>query len=197
MPHIDEPAKDWQIATAKRIGKAVAEARERLDLTAAKLAERTRDLGYPIHRTAITKIENGSRSGKLDVSELVVLAAALGVPPVELIFPAMPTGPVEILPGVEVPSSDAMLWFAGERMSVGVRKKSIPVTVPELAQATRTYANALQAFAAAHSRLDNPEMHPYDDTSEEALRQDLSRIQANLAQARDKVLAAGGVVDDA
>ena len=55
-------------------------------MTAQQLAERTKELGYPVTRVAISKIESNSRAGKVDVAELLVLGAALGVPPVTLIF---------------------------------------------------------------------------------------------------------------
>ncbi|WP_278262734.1 helix-turn-helix transcriptional regulator [Nocardia sp. AG03] len=191
------------MATAKRIGEAVATARERQDITAAKLSERTKQLGFPIHRTAITKIENGSRSGKMDVSELIVLAAALGVPPVQLLYPQMPDGPTEALPGVESLSSDAMLWFSGERATLrGRRSEDIaPVhlcrTDPRLTQATRSYVNAKDGLDAAVSRRDHPEMHPYEEVPPDELQQEISRKGGNVTDARGRALAAGGVVDDA
>ena len=52
-----------------------------------ELAERTAELGYPITRVAISKIERNSREGKLDVAELLVLAEALGIAPVLLLAP--------------------------------------------------------------------------------------------------------------
>lgn len=43
-----------------------------------------------------------------------MLAAALGVPPVALLFPNLPDGDVEVLPGQVMSSADAMRWFTGE-----------------------------------------------------------------------------------
>lgn len=107
MPTIDENAKTWQESLAARVGGAVRKARESAGLTAAQLSERTRDIGYPVHRIAISKIENGARAGKLDVAELVALARALGVPPIELIYPDLPDGPVEVWPGRKATSFQA------------------------------------------------------------------------------------------
>jgi hypothetical protein len=45
---------------------------------------------------------------------LLVLAAALGIPPILLIYPAIPDGLVEALPGWDVASSEAMHWFYGD-----------------------------------------------------------------------------------
>lgn len=113
MPNIDEGARAWELGLAARVGTAVQARRKTLKLTAVQLAERTKGLGYPITRVAITKIEGNSRSGKLDVAELTVLAAALDVAPLELLFPGEADSPVERLPGKTVPTAHAASWFAG------------------------------------------------------------------------------------
>lgn len=113
MPKIDEDAKRWQEATAARIGSAVQEQRKRVGMSVPQLAERTRELGYPMHRVAIGKIESGNRLGKLDTSELLVLAKALGVEPLSLLYPDMIDGEVEVTPGVSTASVDAVKWFCG------------------------------------------------------------------------------------
>ena len=50
----------------------------------------------------------------MTTAELVVLAWVLKVPPVGLLYPALPDGLVEIVPGVEKPSIEAVMWFSGE-----------------------------------------------------------------------------------
>jgi hypothetical protein len=59
-------------------------------------------------------LESG-RKRSLDIAELLILAAALGVPPVTLLFPDLPDGDVEVLPGEFVSSIAALLRFTGER----------------------------------------------------------------------------------
>ncbi len=87
------------------------------------LAERTGELGYPISRVAIGKIETSHREGKFDVAELLVLAAALDIPPMLLLYPGYPDGAVENLPGRSTDSRIAALWFSGQVPSenVGLR----------------------------------------------------------------------------
>jgi len=82
-------------------------------MTAQQLAERCKDFGVPIHRTTITKIENGRP--RFDLGELLVLAGALNVAPVALLYPDLPDGEVERLPGSKVDSASAVRWFTGER----------------------------------------------------------------------------------
>src|SRR5271168_3724930 len=114
MPKVDEVAKKWQKELAARTGNAVRERRKVLNLTAAGLAKRTAELGYPVSRVAIGKMENGHREGKFDLAELVVLAAALGIPPVMLIYPDLPHGQVEVLPEIDCDAADAVGWFCGD-----------------------------------------------------------------------------------
>ncbi|WBP92790.1 helix-turn-helix transcriptional regulator [Mycolicibacterium neoaurum] len=113
MPNIDETAKRWQEATAARVGKAVQSRRAQLGMSVTQLAEATAKLGFPIHRVAIGKIESGNRLGKLDTSELVILAKALGVEPLSLLYPDMIDGVVDVTPNDAVPTVQAVRWFCG------------------------------------------------------------------------------------
>lgn len=49
------------------------------------------------------------------MTDLLALAAALEVPPLQLLFPDLPFGEVEALPGVVERSVDAALWAGGWR----------------------------------------------------------------------------------
>ncbi|AUM17209.1 hypothetical protein CSW53_12175 [Rhodococcus ruber] len=64
-------------------------------------------------RSTISEIERGRRKS-VNTAELCVIAWALDVPPVRLLYPDLPDGPVEVVPGVEVSSTAAMSWFGGE-----------------------------------------------------------------------------------
>jgi transcriptional regulator with XRE-family HTH domain len=119
MPNIDPAAKKWELDLAKRVGQAVQRRRNALKLTAQQLAERTAELGYPITRVAISKIEGNKRAGKFDVAELLVLAQALKIPPALLLFPDYPDGPVQGLPGNERKSVEGVWWVSGRRARTG------------------------------------------------------------------------------
>ncbi len=82
-------------------------------MSAAKLADRTEEIGYGISRSVVADLETG-RKKSIDVPELLVLAAALGVSPAQLVFPDLPKGKVEALPGLDQESHDALRWFSGE-----------------------------------------------------------------------------------
>jgi hypothetical protein len=57
MPSIDERAKAFELELSRRFGLAVETRRKALNLTASEVARRTAELGYPISRGAIAKIE--------------------------------------------------------------------------------------------------------------------------------------------
>ncbi len=82
-------------------------------LSAEGLAERVSALGYPYSRSALVNLEYGRRRS-IDLGELLVLAAALEVPPMLLLYPDLADGPVEALPGVTTTSIRAAQWFGGE-----------------------------------------------------------------------------------
>jgi transcriptional regulator with XRE-family HTH domain len=106
---------EWTKGLHQRIAEAIKDARQGR-LTGQQLADDTEQLGYPITRSQIANYESG-RKQSLDVAELLVLAAALGVPPVALLFPNLPDGDVEVVPGQVMSSADAMRWFTGENDS--------------------------------------------------------------------------------
>ncbi len=83
-------------------------------MTAVQLSARCEELGLPIHRTTLSKIEKGRSS--FDLAELIILARALNVPPLELIYPDLPDGMTEVWPSTDARSIDAAQWFTGERL---------------------------------------------------------------------------------
>lgn len=88
-------------------------------MTVQRLSERCTELGYPIPRSTLTNLELG-RKEALVVQELVVIAEALRIPPVELLFPALVTGQTEFLPGQTTMTWHALRHFTGETPFPGV-----------------------------------------------------------------------------
>ncbi|MDZ7884753.1 MAG: helix-turn-helix transcriptional regulator [Mycobacterium sp.] len=101
-------------STWRGVGDAISDARAKAGLSAVQLSNRTRDLGIPIHRVAISKIEAGERD--MTVSELIVLAVALDTAPVMLLFPG-PYGSDDqngrVLPDMVMTKFDAAQWVSG------------------------------------------------------------------------------------
>lgn len=87
--------------------------RDQRKLSAQHLAGQCAELGMPsLSRVVITKLENGRREA-VSTAELQVLAAALGVPPMLLLFPLGYAPAVEVLPGLHADPWAAIAWFSG------------------------------------------------------------------------------------
>ena len=82
-------------------------------MSAAALSVACRKLGHDVPRSTLTNLENG-RKATIPVHELVVIARALGVPPLDLLCPAG-NDPVPYLPGTELPGDGARIEFTGSR----------------------------------------------------------------------------------
>jgi transcriptional regulator with XRE-family HTH domain len=113
-----EHAKDWPASVAKRVGERVAFFRAQATdergrkLTAQALADRCGELGLPLGRPTIAKLEKGLRE-TITVGEVQILAKALDVSPADLVFPIGQAAEVEVLPGQHVDTWDAVQWFSG------------------------------------------------------------------------------------
>jgi transcriptional regulator with XRE-family HTH domain len=109
------PEKDFNFRVAERVGRQVARAREGVGgrrMTAQALANRTAELGHPLDRSVIAKLEKGFRQ-TITVADLLVLARALDVPPVTLLF-SLNEPEVELLPGERRGVWPSLLWLTGE-----------------------------------------------------------------------------------
>jgi transcriptional regulator with XRE-family HTH domain len=101
----------WNRAVHGRVATAIGDARHGR-MTANQLAEETGRLGYPISRAQINNYECERRQS-LDILELLVIAQALNVPALTLLFPGQPNSSVDILPGRTVPTVAAKQQFVG------------------------------------------------------------------------------------
>jgi transcriptional regulator with XRE-family HTH domain len=81
-------------------------------MSAQQLADRCAELGMPIARSVLANLESGRRES-VSAAEIMILAQALDVPPVLLMFPLGRVEAIEYLPGQQMPPWDAMMWFSG------------------------------------------------------------------------------------
>jgi transcriptional regulator with XRE-family HTH domain len=103
----------WPVRQAQEIGQRIEHFRTKAGMSARQLASRCAELGMPsISRTVITKLENGRREA-VSTAELQVLAAALEMPPVLLLFPLGHQATSEVLPGRAADPWSAIQWFTG------------------------------------------------------------------------------------
>ena len=80
-------SEGWPEALTKSVVAQISSYRKKRGLSYQQLAEQCTELGYPTLRTTLANLEAHKRKS-LTLHELIILAAALDVPPVELLFPA-------------------------------------------------------------------------------------------------------------
>ncbi|MFM9550818.1 helix-turn-helix domain-containing protein [Streptomyces caniscabiei] len=104
----------WSAAFTARIAREMREARKAAGLTMGEVAQGCADRGLTeITEQSVKNLESG-RKASMTIADFVVLADVLGVPPVTLLFPLGSSATVEVLPGQEVSTWDALAWFTGE-----------------------------------------------------------------------------------
>jgi transcriptional regulator with XRE-family HTH domain len=179
----------WHKATAARIGRAVAKGRKDRGMTAQQLAERCKDLGAPIHRTTITKIENGRT--RFDVGELLILAAALDVPPLVLLYPDLPAGEVDIIPGRPGTSWDAYRWATG--MAPSFLNPGTPSKGAQLVDAVRDRHEYMAQLASL--RVERSKAR--DDMLKKSLESRQTEVSDRIGRLNALIGEVGGVLKDA
>lgn len=147
-------------------GTAMERARSAADLSLAKLADRCRDLGVPIHRVALGKIEAGERTPTVD--EMTVIAVALNTSPAMLLFGAkLVDGSVEVLPGLRTTASHALQWLSGDNplipdTATEYRRENTPIyltrSLEEAQIAMRHYFPLIEEMIAIGGR---PQMEQF------------------------------------
>lgn len=106
--------------------------RSRKGWTQQHLADRLTELGEPMDRTTITKIENGSRRLPLDTA--LLLAAALGVSPVHLFVTPPPEDAdvqVRLARQLVVTPRAARMWVRGQQPLPGTDPRTFYTEVSE------------------------------------------------------------------
>ncbi|MFE0189271.1 helix-turn-helix domain-containing protein [Streptomyces sp. NPDC058989] len=111
-----EQSMEWGERLAATIAGEILRYRRNQKMSAQRLSDRCAELGMEVPRATISNLENGRRTS-VSVAELLVLAAALDVPPATLVFPVGYAEQTEALPGAMTPPYEAVRWFGGEEHS--------------------------------------------------------------------------------
>jgi transcriptional regulator with XRE-family HTH domain len=154
-----EQDRDWSAKIAAQVGRQIAHFRAKgfaqgKRMTAQGLADRCAELGLPLDRAVIAKLEKGLRQ-TITVGEVLVLAKALGVPPLLLVFPVGQQALTEALPGRAVPTWNAAKWFAGDDPLFREHHEELGIwlTDPEDADAWNRAAGIPIGMYRQHDRL--------------------------------------------
>jgi len=193
----------WTADLARVIAGEVRHYRQQQGLSAQQLADRCAELGQPIQRSVLANLESGRRP-TVTVAELLVLAAALSVAPVLLVFPVGRERESVFLPGKSVATWPAAQWFGGHgdfpapdlrpedsgpelRRKVGYRR---PVELYERHQAAQrswTDGNAKIHALQMRARTENGNL----SEALQAREAEVAAIEDRLRDLREDMRAAG------
>lgn len=119
------------------VGERVAQLRRAQGISREDLAALVSGLGWPMGPAAVTNLESGRRDKEtglrrreITVDELLVLARALRVPPILLLYPFGEIPRTEIAPGVFGTPWAGVKWFSGETDLDGVPLEDDPGAAP-------------------------------------------------------------------
>jgi transcriptional regulator with XRE-family HTH domain len=157
--------------------------------SAQDVADRTAELGYPISRTQIANYESG-RKKNLDIAELLILAAALDVPPLVLLYPDLPAGKVEIIPNEPGNSFDAYLW------ATGIAPPFLNPGTPSKGSQLITAVRRRHELMAELARILVEKSKARDDTSRESLESQQAEVSGEIGRLNALIGEVGGVLND-
>ncbi|MBB5940438.1 helix-turn-helix domain-containing protein [Streptomyces zagrosensis] len=152
----------WSAEFTGRIAQRLRDSRRAAGLTMAEVAQGCATRGMPeLTEHSIKNLESG-RKTSISVADVVMLADVLGVPPVTLLFPLGSSAAVEVLPGRELSTWDAVAWFTGETLLDDAAPEGSPRDVLDsfrhhgdlVAAAMSSYALAQERRRVASTTLD-------------------------------------------
>ncbi|UVO14643.1 helix-turn-helix domain-containing protein [Mycobacterium sp. SVM_VP21] len=170
-------------------------ARKAVGWSASRLSDRCRELGVPIHRVALGKMETGERTPTVD--ELTVIAAALNTSPAMLLFGTdLVEGSVALLPSLRTSADHALQWFSGKSSLTpdaqsAYSQANRPISLArDLETARHMLRHSVNDLAAAISR---------DDERVQMFREILRRSQDEVEFIESEIRESGLVLnsDDA
>lgn len=106
--------------TGDRVAQNLRAIRKSRGMSTYDVARCLREIGWPIQQTGVARIETGER--RVDVDDLLALAAVLGCSPARLLMPPVtaPDGPpVSLVGTLDASAVDAWAWACGDRSLPG------------------------------------------------------------------------------
>jgi transcriptional regulator with XRE-family HTH domain len=169
----------WPARITRSVAGEIRRRRTALGWSAQELAGRCAELGLDIPRATIADLENGRRA-HISVAELLLLAAALGMAPLELVVPLGDgtTERTEILPGRETGAWDAAKWVSGEDLFPG-----------DLGGPEMPFRATDPALYRLHDRYEDDEFTAATAAGRAAMRATSARNEAERAALADQAHA--------
>jgi len=115
----EDDCPEWADGIVATVASEVRRQRKELGMSAEELSRACAEIGYPIPRNVIANMESGRRA-QLPLVEVMVLAKALDVSPICLIYPVGFVDRMQALPDDDpMDTFDALRWFTGEGRGPG------------------------------------------------------------------------------
>lgn len=156
----------WTAEFTRAVGQHIRYWRRRRKLTTQKLSDITEDLGQRIPPTVLTNLEN-QRRDYISVGELLLVAAALNVPPVLLIAPIGQTEHIEPLPELSASPWRTRGWLMGTRAlnhdQFHLQQWNDATVAIKLYDAHRLLVRSYQEAARRLKELDDDRMDIFPD----------------------------------
>lgn len=159
------------------------------------LADACANYGHPIPRSVLANLESGRRES-ITVPEVLVIARALEVPPMDLLLPLGHAEQVEILPGVSLTPAAALDWLAGRQpLLPAARWSSTSRRFYEHAQLVDGW-KAERLAARNYREMPDEQLPPKiasygRDRAVEQHEQNASRHLADLVRLRERMVSDG------
>ena len=184
---------------AAAVGARVRRVRLAVGISVQSVADYcTNELGYKMLRTTLANLESGARKN-ITVAEVSVLAKALGVPPLSLLYPIDEPQEVEVLPGVMKTSWEAWRWFA-DGLGPGLHIRTAHPQAQEIREALLEYG-LLTENARAWKHTEDmirslASMDRDNEDAQESLRKELEHIAVDTHGALEFLESRGLPIPD-
>lgn len=194
-----DQSEDWMKRQAAAVGARVRRVRLAVGMSVQSVADYcTDELGYKMLRTTLANLESGARKN-ITVAEVSVLAKALGVPPLSLLYPIDEPQEVEVLPGVMKTSWEAWRWFA-DGLGPGLHNRTTHPQAHEIREALLEYG-LLTENARAWKHTEDmirslASMDRDNEDAQESLRKELEHIAVDTHGALEFLESRGLPIPD-
>jgi transcriptional regulator with XRE-family HTH domain len=147
----------------------VAEVRRRRGWTQQQLADKLAEIGYPMERTAILRLEKGKRAD-VRLSDVFAFALALDTWPINLIVPREDEAPVQV-GGRVVTAPAARAWIRGQGLLRGMNPVAAFAELPESEQRRGLASASSRGMTPLQAGLMQERIAEHVEQTIEALRE--------------------------
>ncbi|MGD6753401.1 helix-turn-helix domain-containing protein [Streptomyces sp. BH105] len=189
---------EWEDHVMATVADAVRRRRKELRWSAQDLADKCEEVGYPIPRNVIANMESGRRAN-LPLVEIMVLARALRVTPISLIYPVGYVPQVRALPYEDPrPTWDVLQWFTGQNPDFGSEDSMLDHFLAHDLELRAALA-AVESEEHERWKVRTAANHIQRDAAERALARyadQAAKAKYALREYRDLIRAEGGTPPD-